>query len=86
MGVLRRILQPELNRRQRLSGTRWVGLGTHPRLYKGLLGLLIGCVRNVQERPVRWPKTPGGIGLVRRADLSIKPRSGCGVLFGRGQA
>ena len=29
--------------------------------------------------------TPGGIGLVRRADLSIKPRSGCGVLFGRGR-
>jgi hypothetical protein len=62
MGVLRRILQPELNKRQRLSGTRWVGLGTQPRLYKGLLGLLTGGARNVQEFPGRWPKTPGGIG------------------------
>uniref|UniRef100_A0A8R7K333 Uncharacterized protein n=1 Tax=Triticum urartu TaxID=4572 RepID=A0A8R7K333_TRIUA len=40
----------------------------------------------MQEFPGRWPMTPGGIGLVQRAGLSVKPRSGCGVLFGRGRA
>ena len=48
--------------------------------------MLTGRPRNMQEFLGQWPMTPGGIGLVRRADLSIKPRLGCGVLFGRGRA
>ena len=47
--------------------------------------MLTGRVRNMQEFPGRWHMTLGGIGLVRHAGLSIKPRSGCDVLFGRGQ-
>ena len=81
MGVLRRMHQPKLNRRQRLSSARRVGLRKHLPFCRRKLGLLTGRVRNMQEFPGQWPMTPEGIGLVRRADLSIKPRSGCGVLL-----
>ena len=85
MGVLRRMHQPKLNRRQRLSGARRVGL-VSSYLFKEV-------ARSAHRPPTQRAGVPGemahdplGIGLVRRADLSIKPRSGCAVLFGRGRA
>ena len=59
MGVLRHMHQPKLNRchatERRAPG--WTGT---PALVLGMLGLLTGRPRNVQEFPGRWPMTPGG--------------------------
>ena len=45
-----------------------------------------GRVRNMQVCIGRWAQTPAGIGLDRRADLSVEPRWGCDVLIFRGRA
>ena len=57
MGTLRRMYQPKLSRRQRLSGARRVGLGMTALVLRGL-GLLTVRVRNVQECKGRWAQDP----------------------------
>ena len=84
MGVLRRMHQPKLIRRQRLSGARRVGLVSS--FFKEVARSAHRPPTQRAGVPGEMPMTPGGIGIVRRADLSIKPRSCCDVLFGRGRA
>ena len=72
MGVLRRINQPKLNGRQRLSGARRVG----PR---NATALIVQVARSAHRPRTQragdlgaMAQDPWGIGLVRRADLSVR--------------
>ena len=85
MGVLRRMHQLKLNRRQRLSGARRVGL-VSSYLFKEVARSASGHVRNVQVCNGRWAQTPARLGLDRRAGLSVVPRWGYDVLIFRGRA